>query len=457
MILLKRFLIMLLNICLLFVLSSCWNNVVDNNIFADELLRQLKDGCWKYINAKSILGDSDSFFEEYEIYFDKGIAIKYSEVSEFSDNWKGYYYSRTGNIENILFTKEYMDEFLSIIGIGNNKTAIKNHLGKPTFEDNTFNVFGYKMADLYVFFIGENEIKEISIYPIYPVYNDKILEDVVEYCSDKKYSLELAIDLMNILEKEWTDYNYNYVILENSRYSVRDDNIGIAYYSRGIELCYSKARKKTILNVYNNYDGELPENINSVEDSNGYTLIEYHKDQDLVFEQEIKRINNQSKLNKSLQINGEISPDKKRILVDNSHLDGINVIYVNNDKPNYCILTSPFQYGAAKWINDRYIVYIYGKGNICVYDLSCNRYKKISSNYATIQSVHDGYIILEMESDMKTVAIKYQLDEQGEISFSNSNEDGIFITQSNDWLSGHIANATSNSLSSLSDTTTVVP
>ena len=322
---------------------------------------------WPPLNKteiESILGRAGSAFEEYDVYHDKGISIKYSEVPIVSGEFKGCYYNRTGFAENIVLNTKYKDEVLPKITCGTSKKVIQSSLGSPDFCDDELEVFGYKMEDMYIFFQGTDAAEQISIYPRNLDYDTSIVEKALKLCNDKR-STELAKKIAETFEQAWPDYNYSYSVMGNARYSPRRNSLGIAYFDRGVEVYYSPANNdEAILNIYSNYSGERPKD---VVDLFGGKLVAYHKDTDLIFEQEKTRIRNENTLKERIKTCGKISPDGSMILVDNLSYTGIDVISVDGRFANYTIETSPMQYGAGEWLDNRSFVYRYGKGELRVY------------------------------------------------------------------------------------------
>ena len=165
----------------------------------------------------------------------------------------------------------------------------------------------------------------------------------------------------------------------------------------------------------------------------------------LFFEQEKIQVEKDDGLNQIVETEGEISPNGEILLVDNPCVGekitesryqtaGINVIYINGDKPNFCIITSPYQYGMGKWLDNRYFIYHYGKADVYVYDLLYNKEKRISHASLHIKSVDNGYILL-MSNFEGDFIITYEFDENGEVIFAN--EDGT-VLDVGDWEDGRV-------------------
>lgn len=363
-------------------------------------------------DIEKLLGPSDGVFEDYEVYYDKGISVKYSEVPVISDDWKGCYYNRTGFAENIVLNMKYSSEVLPDISCGTSTSDIKTILGTPDFANRELCIFGYKLEDMYIFFKGTDIAEQISVYPISTDYDTSVVEKALKLCKEE-YSQELAEKIISVFEQAWTDYNYSYSIMGRARYSPRSNSMGLAYFDRGVEIYYSPNNDdKAILNLYSNYNGIIPE---KVLDSTGRKLIACYKHTDLIFEQEKLRVKNDITMQERTTTEGKISPDGSIIIVDNLSRTGVNVISVDESFGNYTIETSPMQYGAGEWLSDRYFIYYFGKGDIYAYDLLKRENMLISSEYSSIKKIQNGAIVLSSYSEPRDYTVKYEFDDAGEI------------------------------------------
>ena len=441
----KRKYILLMGLLSFLLLISCDRS---NIILPNTLLESFIDNDWRQDATERFLGTSDTFFEDYEIYFQKGVRVKYSEVAEIDKNgWKGYNFSRTGVVENLVFDRRCVEEVFPGIHMDSRKAEVERLWGTPMFFSDEQKVFGYKTNDFYVFFIGKDTIEEISVYPNYINYPPDLISEVIDACKNRKYSPELAIELINLFESVWHDYNYSYAILEKAKYSDRGNSIGLAYYARGVLLSYKKEEdeRSALLQIYKNYGQNMPEAYATFMDTEGRKLIEYISNEDLIFEQEKLRMKKESKLKERIKAEGVVSPDGRRTLIDNLVNTGIDVVYLNGEQPNYCIETSPLQSGAGHWLSDRYILYIFGKGEVYVYNLLENKKKRIETSFSQIGSVGDGYIKLMLNyAEPEELVIQYNFNQEGSIFFSN--EDGNPLENEGVWQNGQLMNRESNSI-----------
>ncbi len=407
----KKQLVMVLSMCILLISFVCKGSSFDEgkqeaNAFLTELQKQE----WTYDATVELLGKSDSVFEGYELYHGEGISIRFSEIPYAEDNGiKGAYFSRRGSAENIIFDKKYSGKTVGGIKTGDTVASAVNKMGRPDFTDDELNVTGYKTEDLYVFLNGKNTVEEVSVYPIQKGYDKSTLPEAVRICENAEYSYETAVQVTNLFEKEWAGYNYCYTVPREVKISPRRGCVGMAYYSNGVKIFYSadKAASTSLISVYSNYGGSLPENS---------SMVTCYPDKDLVFETEKERLTKLNNFKARVKKEGKLSPDKKTLIVDNEDHNGIDIIFTDDKTPNFCLLTSPYQDGAGEWLNSRYFVYSYGKGIIMIYDLTEEKYAQLNSKFASIAEVGDTHVLLRENTVGESfIKIDFVFKENGDI------------------------------------------
>lgn len=213
-----------------------------------DILQRCIDNNWA---DTTYLGERESIFNSYYIYFDEGIRARFID----------------GKIYNIIFTKNYQGNIINNFFPGIDKNSVEAKLGEATFEDEEIGVFGYKGENIYVFFT-ENEI---SVYR-----NTNIDSDDFFKLADKFLAEELdLLGFMNELTYLWPDY---------SDYKYTSTSVFLSYPLKGIEITINNGDINGIL-VYNNNRSSLSKINRYLEDTNFVGKLQI----DLVYEAEKRR------------------------------------------------------------------------------------------------------------------------------------------------------------------------
>ena len=182
-------------------------------------LEQLIENNWQL--NKIDLGTKESFYRNYDIYFDEGIQIR----------------KVNGKVFNIVFTDKYQNTIVNNLNANSTIDEIKNSLGKPQFENG--NLIGYKGDKLYVFFCDN----QVSVYRIEEYETEKIAEIIENKSSENSNEKVFVDEIRNI----WKDYDI-YIYDENY--------VKLQYTLKGLCIKYDSTTKKGVI-VYNNYSGKL--------------------------------------------------------------------------------------------------------------------------------------------------------------------------------------------------------
>lgn len=239
-----------------------------------EILNNIIENSWKNVID---FGQRDSIFDQYYIYINQGIKVRYIK----------------DEIYNIIFTTNYKDNVINSLFPGIDLDIIETELGKPSFETEDGKIIGYKNERLYVFFTED----EISIYRNL----DTDIEDFLEL-SNKLISEEVdLLDFMNELTDMWPDY---------SEYTYTSDSIFIAYPLKGIEIKLNYDDISGIL-VYNN----IKESLSRIENYLKNTEFVSRLKLDAVFEAEQRRVTkNNSELAKCDEYMESIEENQRKII-----------------------------------------------------------------------------------------------------------------------------------------------
>lgn len=394
----------------------------------DSFLQQLMDMEWRHDSVQTALGKRDAYFDRYDVYFDQGINVKYSELTTQNPDQIGYYTEPVGHIENILLNGKYGGEIADGISMESSKDEIINRLGKPQFIDNSLNLFGYRADAFYFFFVGKDRIEEISVYPVLAETNQaEVIRQAQALCKESGYSRDLAEKLAEHFAVRLKSCSYYFALTDQARYSSRAGKVGYASYTAGIEIQWDNRKQgDPILRIYGNI-GSLPsiENTADIADRDGNVLIEYRLADDLVFMKEQSRISEKIEAAQRAAEEGVVSPSGNVILADN-HDDvspltaGFNVLYKDGSESDFTILTSPFFSGAA-WINNRYFLCNYSKNSLMIVDLQ-TRQSKLLSRSMYFNEVLPDKITADHETGDGDVIISYSFDKDGSIILSCDNQ-----------------------------------
>ncbi len=300
-----------------------------------EILNKCVENDWKDIN----LGEKDSIFDKYYIYFTQGIRVR----------------TINNRVYNIIFDKNYDKNVVNNIFPGTEFSYIRAVLGDPTFENE--NIIGYKGNEMYIFFT-ENEI---SVYRNSKLDIDDFLDLVDKYI---KKELDL-LDFMNEVTYLWPDY---------SEYTYTSSSVFLSYPLKGIEIKINYDDESGIL-VYNNIKSDLTKIGNYLENTNFVSKLQI----DLVFETENKRIlKEDSLLKKCLEYEDTLSDDQKEIIGEslnygiypeldlNGYIYSMKFISKFNTEPNRELNDFINSY---LWANNDYFIYSKTGKGIYLYNL----------------------------------------------------------------------------------------
>lgn len=391
----------------------------------DSFLRQLADRNWRHDSVQTVLGRRSAYFDRYDVYSDQGIGIKYSELAAHYPETIGYYAEPTGNIENILLNGKYNGEIADGVSMKSSEKEIVSRLGKPQFIDASLNLFGYRADDFYLFFVGTDQIGEISVYP---VFAEPDLAEAVRrsqaLCDGAAYSRELAVKLTEDFAALFHNCNYHYVLNLNDRWSSRAGKVGFASYTEGIEIRWDDrdGQRLPILRIYGNSD--LPPSSGDaadITDADGNVLIDYRLTEDLVFVQEQKRIKGKTEAARRAAEEGAVSPNGNVVIVDNHDdvsplVTGFNVLFKDGSEPDFTVRTSP-SFGRAAWIDNRYFLCNFSLNSLMIYDLLTRQSKLLSSSISFSEVLPDK-ITADDGSGDAGIVIRYSFNKDGSIVLS---------------------------------------
>ena len=343
---------------------------IENTDFTitSELLNNIINNSWKNVID---FGQRDSIFDQYYIYINQGIKVRYIQ----------------DEIYNIIFTSNYKDNVINSLFPGIDLDTVVSELGKPSFESEELNVIGYKNERLYVFFT-ENEI---SIYRNL----DTDIEDFLEL-SDKLIAEEVdLLDFMNELTDMWPDY---------SEYTYTSSSIFIAYPLKGIEIKLNYDDISGIL-VYNNIKESLSRIENYLKDTEFVSRLKL----DAVFEAEQRRIiKNNNEFTKCDEYMESIEEERKKIIGESlnykiyAEMDSNENIYSmkfisKDDRRANRELNDAISY--YLWLTSNYFLYSKSGKGIYLYNLEDGIVTRIAegSKEFELKGYENGFIKYDNE------------------------------------------------------------
>lgn len=333
-----------------------------------EVLQRCIDNQW---SKDTYLGERDSIFDEYYIYFDEGIKARVID----------------GKIYNIIFTKKYNGNVIENLFPGIDFINVKASLGNPTFEDKEKNVIGYKGEKIYVFFT-ENEI---SVYRNSTVDADEFFDLADELLSEK---MDL-LDFMNELTYVWPDY---------SEYNYSPTTVFLSYPLKGIEIKINYDDTNGIL-LYNNIKSSLSKTGRYLE--NTYFVGKLQTDS--VYEAEKRRLNTEVNIkNKCKEYKESLNEEDQKIIGesmdyeifpekdDNGFIKSMKFISKYEEAPNRELNDSITSY---LWLTSKYFLYSKSGNGIYFYNLETGRIQRIitgDKNYI-LKGFKDGILKYDNE------------------------------------------------------------
>ena len=320
--------------------------VKETNInIQSSILNKLIDSNWLANDAD--FGTKESYFNNYDIYFDEGIEVRKIDSKVF----------------NIVFNSKYKEKIANDITVNSNKTEIISKLGEPSFQDDRYDFIGYKGKEIYLFY---NSNKEISIYRVQKNSNNNQFAKLVDEYIEKKEEEKL---IQSIKEK-YSDYD---------KYEADSNGVILQYALKGVCIKFKKGISNGI-EIFSNYKGKIYENV-SAEDLKTVEKLPdgiIINNEDLVAKTELERIQNiQNFIFSSSDERSkkpEISQSEKYATIkepldENSY----NIKFLSLDKKNAnSELKENINYYV--WIDNDNFVYSIENRGIYVYNVTSRKY-----------------------------------------------------------------------------------
>ncbi len=235
------------------------NNKVNSKInIQSKELTTLIGNKWR----RTSLGLDDSFttVNNYDVFSDKGIEIR----------------TINRKIFNIVFTANYKENIVNNIKTTTSLEDVIKILGEPTVGSVESGVIGYRGNDIYVFFLGNNEI---SVYRIENEYEnlDAFFKLIKQFETDR--DIKEFVNRLTDIWPDWDVYDYN------------TTRVDLRYTLKGIKIQFGVSQNNGF--IYDrNYTAELREGLTIEDVQNDITKVPnftYFEDQDFIYQNEQMR------------------------------------------------------------------------------------------------------------------------------------------------------------------------
>ena len=345
------------------------------NIESD-ILQNCINNNWK---KDTYIGERDSIFDEYYVFFDEGIKVRIIDEK----------------IYNVVFTKKYNKPVINNCFPGIDFKYIKAAIGEPSFEDEEKKILGYKSEQIYVFFTES----EISVYR-----NSTVDADEFFKLADKFLREEMdLLEFMNELTYLWPDY---------TTYEYGKDSVYISYPLKGIEIAINYGDINGIL-VYNNIKSSLSKIGRYLEDTRFVGRFQT----DLMFKSEIQRFereNSWTNLAKEYEKNLE---KEKRKLIGESLKYSIYPVLDDNGNIYKIKFISKFGNEPNRELNDGISTFLWASNEYFIFSKKGSGIYFYNLNNGKVQRIIEGSSIKEFNLKSYENGILEYDDEKCQLQF----------------------------------------
>lgn len=240
-------------------------NNINVNINSSILNSAIKSD-WNY--SDSLFGSKDSYYNEYNIFFDEGIEVK--NVSLGAD------VNAQKLIFNIVFNSKYKSKIVNNLDTSSSLEDVVNVLGTPHFGSVDDGIIGYKTDKFYIFFNLKNEV---SIYRIQIQENNDFAKLVGTFVTNKD-----ASTLLEELPVIWP-------FVDRYRENSKVDSKELVYTLLGVKVQFNVSNEQGVV-IYNNFSGNITESLSFSDVISGTKKLPdnvYFENTDLVYENEKER------------------------------------------------------------------------------------------------------------------------------------------------------------------------
>jgi hypothetical protein len=343
------------------------------------LLRAIIRGGWRPEAVSASLGKSDSYYNNYDIFFKQNVEVEQRQA-----------------VFSLVFRKGYGKPVIGSIGNDSKREEIEAALGKPHYENGSQDpVFGYKLEPFYIFFSGAAAPYDIAVYQRDNSTGPSGAEGtsgasgasdtastglptLTALLNNLKLAGKETENIIDTLKEAWTDYNR----FDNAR-----GGHSIYYNSKGLRADYSIVDMnggKALIEIYGNYEGPLTDAMRLPEGSTGLLSLtelptlpdalssfRFRLHEDMIFNQEKNRLSGERNIAERAAAAGIPSPDGTRIVLvnDNTTYDSVSfyILHTRGDRPNQQIHVGSFS-KSFTWLSDRYFVFENSFKGIVGYD-----------------------------------------------------------------------------------------
>lgn len=370
------------------------------------LLRKLIRSGWSDSAVKSALGKPDSEYDGSNVFWRQRVWVGGRERAS-----------------RLLFRPDYAEPVAGAIGTRSSRADIVSALGPPPFESGEDQVFGYKLEPYYLFFSGKEAPYEIAVYPRLSGAGRKpaLTELVQELTRQNRMN---ADDFVEQLRERWTDYDYYYYGRGSHQ---------IAYYAAGVSIPYvDSSEPPPFLVLYGNYEGPVTDGLSLPEDAPRLSasvpdrsVFRFRLHEDLMFEQEKRRVRQNRAILARAEAEGVPSPDGTQVAMPNEgyvfEQAGFFLLRPGGDRPPVERRTGHFA-SHYTWLNDRYFLYEVAFRGILAYDTERLNEMPVagdadySDDYRLVEVDTGRGVIHYTKGDVK-LEKRYSFDKTGNLVF----------------------------------------
>lgn len=350
---------------------------------SDNLIKQYINNDWN-LSALSDSIDTESLFRSYAINRDAHYRVKIIDEK----------------ISHIVFQEGYTKEVIRDIYVDMEQKEAIALLGIPDFQMNEYELIGYMFDEFYVFLIGEEKIKEITVYRREEI-KETDLEELIQLWEKE------GLEAIEALERVLPQYEYAFALSSAEVYG---------YETAGVIVRQDVDALRFELDLFEQYEDE---EIIEIKNVDVVTINDYtHRDAVLdieVYRIAIEKMLMDEQIGENINLGMSFqnvehmiySPDKKKACYYKGDTidDNYPCLYLMDlsDKEFIVeLLVDPF-YKNIYWYDERFLVYI---GRTCsfIYDLKDSKMiplpEEMLNGYNEIKTINDEGVLLSIYEEI---------------------------------------------------------
>jgi hypothetical protein len=327
---------------------------------------------WKRDAIHERFGRDFVYFRQYDVYPALGLSFAFmenmfintpeDEAADFRDA------PPTEEVYNVRINRPYSGTIGSGLSMASSRSAVEAAWGAPPYDDRELGLWGYKLRNAYVFFLGDDGIDEMSVYPWRDLDINALVEDIMlvlpEPISsgsdvDERYGAARLAERKKVQETFLARLPVGRELCEwSSKWSSRERGwLVLDYLLEGIYVqgkWYSpNDTNEGLVAISGNH--RLSGNLLALD----HPWFRIEPDRDSVFENERAVVVGLKALPSKIEAEGVVSPDGQKTVLTGDDNMGFSNIYLfsrNGSSPPWEIEGGLYPH-AYTWLNNRYVVY----------------------------------------------------------------------------------------------------